>query len=158
MAGVKALAALVFWVALCLLAGLIGSLFTAPAIATWYRDLQKPAWGPPNWVFAPVWTALYVAMGVAAWLVWRRAVPGVAAALVLFAVQLALNVVWSGLFFGLHSPGAALLDIVLLWLAILATLVAFWRVSPAAGILLLPYLGWVSFAASLNYTIWRMNR
>jgi benzodiazapine receptor len=158
MAGVKALAALVFWVVLCLVAGFIGSLFTAPAVATWYRDLQKPAWSPPNWAFAPVWTALYVAMGVAAWLVWRRAVPGVPAALALFAVQLALNVAWSGLFFGLHSPGTALLDIVLLWLAILATLVAFWRISPAAGILLLPYLGWVSFAASLNYTIWRMNR
>jgi benzodiazapine receptor len=157
MAGVKAIAALAFWVALCLVAGFVGSLFTAPAIPAWYRGLHRPAWGPPNWVFAPVWTVLYVTMGVAAWLVWRRAAPGAPVALALFGVQLALNVAWSALFFGLRSPGAGLVDIILLWLAILATVMAFWRISPAAGLLLLPYLGWVSFAASLNYVIWRMN-
>jgi len=150
--------ALILWVGVCLGAAWIGSVVTRPAISTWYAELAKPGWTPPNWVFAPVWTTLYVLMGVAAWLVWRHG--GFAAAalpLTLFLVQLGLNVVWSPLFFRWHLLGAAFADIILLWLAILATLLAFWRVSPTAGWLLLPYLLWVTYAAALNLALWRMN-
>jgi tryptophan-rich sensory protein len=154
----RATIGLVFWLVLCLGAAWTGSLITRPAIPGWYAELAKPAWTPPSWVFGPVWTALYIMMAVAAWLVWRKG--GAAAAAVplgLFLVQLALNVSWSPLFFGLHRPDLAFFVIVLLWCAILATLVAFWRVSPAAGWLLLPYLLWVTYASALNFAIWRLN-
>ncbi len=134
------------------------SLLTRPSIPTWYETLNKPSWTPPNWVFGPVWTTLYILMGVAAWLVWRRG--GFAAAalpLSLFLVQLALNAAWSGIFFSWHRPGLAFLEIVILWFAILATLVLFWREKPAAGWLLVPYWLWVGYAAALNGAIWRMN-
>ena len=133
--------------------------FTARSVAEWYPALAKPAWTPPNAVFAPVWTALYFLMALVAWLVWRKA-GGLAAArlpLALFAVQLALNAAWSILFFGLRMPGLAFGELVLLWLAIVATLAAFWRVLPAAGLLLAPYLAWVTFAGALNFAIWRLN-
>jgi len=138
----------------------IGGLFTAPAVRAggWYYQIQKPAWTPPSWLFGPVWTALYLMMAVAAWLVWRQG--GWAAqggALGLFLVQLILNAAWSWLFFGLHSPSAGLVGISLLWIAILLTILAFFRVSPVAGWLMVPYLLWVSFAAALNLTIWRLN-
>ena len=139
-------------------AGAIGSIFTASAIPTWYAALKKPSWTPPGWVFGPVWTALYLTMGVAAWLVWRRG--GWAAnrtPLTLFALQLAANALWSILFFGLHTPGAAFLEIVVLWSLILATALAFRRVSALAAWLLLPYLAWVTYAATLNFGIWRLN-
>jgi len=154
----RAAAALALWLILCLGVAWTGSLVTRPAIPGWYAALAKPAWTPPSWVFGPVWTALYIAMGVAAWLVWRKG--GWAAAvlpLTLFFVQLALNAAWSPLFFGLHRIGWAFFDIVLLWGAIFATLLAFWRVEPTAGWLLLPYLLWVSYACALNFAIWRMN-
>jgi tryptophan-rich sensory protein len=154
----RATIGLVFWVGLCLAAAWTGSLITRPAIAGWYATLAKPAWTPPSWVFGPVWTALYIMMGVAAWLVWRKG--GVAAAalpLGLFLLQLALNVAWSPLFFGLHRPDLAFLDIVLLWFAILAALLAFRGVNPTAAWLLLPYLLWVTYASALNFAIWRMN-
>lgn len=145
-------------VALCFAAAGLGSLFTRPAIEGWYASLHKPSWTPPNWVFAPVWTALYLGMAIAVWLVWRqRGFSGAKLPLALFAAQLALNVAWSGLFFGLRTPGAALAEIVLLWLFILATAVAFWPVSRAAGWLMLPYLLWVTYAAGLNFSIWRLN-
>lgn len=124
----------------------------------WYATLRKPSWNPPAWVFGPVWTALYTMMAVAAWLVWRRG--GWAAQrrpLALFLVQLALNAGWTPLFFGLKSPGLALAEIGLLWLAIVGTLIAFARVSRAAAWLLAPYLAWVSFAAALNFALWRLN-
>lgn len=125
----------------------------------WYASLAKPAWNPPSAVFAPVWTLLYAMMGVAAWLVWKQVgFREAALPLSLFLVQLVLNALWSYLFFGLHRPDLALLDIVTLWVAILVVLVLFWRVAVPAGILLLPYLCWVGFASFLNFTLWRLNR
>jgi tryptophan-rich sensory protein len=136
----------------------VGGAATASSVGTWYPALAKPAWTPPSWLFGPVWTALYAAMAVAGWAVWRaRGWRQGRGPLVLFALQLLLNAAWSGLFFGLRAPGLALLGIALLWGAILATLVAFWRVRPLAGALLVPYLAWVSFAAALNAAIWRLN-
>jgi benzodiazapine receptor len=125
----------------------------------WYRQLAKPTWTPPNAVFAPVWTSLYLLMAVAAWLVWKRyGVAGAVVPLALFILQLILNAAWSWLFFGRHRPQAAFFDIVVLWVVILATLISFWQLEPLAGILLIPYLAWVSLATALNWTIWRMNR
>ena len=136
----------------------LGSLVTTPQIPNWYADLAKPAWTPPDWIFGPVWTLLYVMMAVAAWLVWRLdGFAGAKVPLALFAIQLVLNSIWSVLFFGLQNPGAAAVEIVLLWAAILATLVTFWKRSKWAGGLLVPYLAWVSFAAVLNVAIWRMD-
>jgi len=142
----------------CLGAAGIGSILTTPSLHPWYATLRKPPWTPPNWLFGPVWTALYLGMAVAAWLVWRQA--GFSPArlpLTLFALQLVLNVAWSGIFFGLRLPGAAFLEVVLLWLFILSTATAFWPVSRTASWLLVPYLTWVTYAAALNAAIWRMN-
>jgi translocator protein len=150
--------ALVLVLLVCLGVGALGSLATLRSIGDWYSALRKPPWNPPSWIFGPVWTALYASMAVAAWLVWLRA--GLSAAwgaLGLFVLQLVLNLGWSWLFFGLRNPGAAVLEIALLWVSILLTLLAFRRISPAAGWLMVPYLGWVSFAAALNFTIWRLN-
>jgi benzodiazapine receptor len=122
----------------------------------WYAALAKPAWTPPNWLFGPVWTALYVMIAVAGWLVWRRE-SRVGTPLVLWGVQLALNGVWSWLFFGLERPGLAALDILVLLVLIAATALAFARVSRIAALLLVPYLAWVSFASALNIAIWRLN-
>lgn len=150
--------ALAGFLVLCFGAATVGSMLTSTSVRDWYPQLVKPSWNPPTSVFAPVWTLLYLAMALAAWLVWRKRETGGAwAALGLFALQLALNVAWSGLFFGLRSPGLGVVDIVLLWFAILATLVAFWRINTVAGVLFLPYLAWVSYAAALNMVIWRMN-
>lgn len=147
--------AFVGWLVLTFLAPAAGAWMTSPA---WYAALNKPAWSPPGWLFGPVWTLLYVLMAVAAWLVWREG--GWARqrrALALYCGQLVLNAAWTPLFFGLRQPGWALIEIVLLWVAILATLVAFARVRRPAAWLLAPYLGWVSFAAFLNFTLWRLN-
>ncbi len=140
-------------------AGIIGSAFTIPSIPTWYAGLAKPVLNPPSWVFGPVWTTLYALMGIGAFLVWRRGVQRreVKVALAIFAGQLVLNTLWSMIFFGLHAPGAAFVEIVLLWLAILATVIAFARVSKTAAWLLAPYLLWVSFASYLNFAIWMLN-
>lgn len=130
-----------------------------PALSDWYAKLNKPAWTPPNGVFGPVWTSLYASMGFAAWMVWlQRTSRNVTPALSIFAIQLILNVAWSGLFFGLHSSGATLLAIVALWCAIAATIVSFRRVVTLAGWILVPYLAWVSFAVALNFEIWRLNK
>jgi translocator protein len=146
---------LVLWILVSLAAGWVGSRFLP---GEWYASLAKPSWNPPNSVFAPVWSTLYVLMGVAAWLVWRRAGFAQApVALGLFIVQLILNSLWSYLFFGVHHPGLAFIDIVVLWLVILATTIRFWRVSVPAGVLLLPYLCWVGFASALNLQLWRLN-
>lgn len=147
---------LVAFLLVCLAAGLLGSLATAPQIPTWYATLAKPSWNPPNWIFAPVWTTLYVLMGIAAWLVWRkRGFRGRTA--VLFWSQLVLNALWSILFFGLENPGGAFVEVVLLWVLILATVRDFARVSKAGAALLAPYLAWVTFASALNLAIWRLN-
>ena len=143
------------WLLLCFAAAALGAFFMP---GEWYASLKKPSWNPPAWVFGPVWTALYAMMAAAAWLVWRRG--GFASQcrpLVLFIVQLALNAAWTPLFFGLHWPAVAFVEIMLLWLAISATLVAFLGVSRLAAWLLVPYLAWVSFAAVLNFTLWRLN-
>jgi translocator protein len=142
----------------CLAAGGLGSAFTAPAIGAWYAGLNKPSFNPPNWIFGPVWTTLYVLMAVAAWRVWRqRAARPVRLALWLFGVQLALNAAWSPIFFGLHRPLAAMIDLAMLWVALVVTLVVFWRVDRTAGFLLLPYLAWVSFAGVLNAALVVLN-
>ncbi len=154
----RTIAGLIGWVALCLGAGRLAASFTAPAIGAWYAELNKPSWTPPNWVFAPVWSLLYVAMAVAAWMVWQeRGLRGGALPLGLFGLQLLLNVAWSVVFFGLRRPGAALAEIAGLWLAVVATAIAFGRVAPAAGYLMVPYAGWLTFAAAVNAVIWRMN-
>lgn len=159
MTSVRSLAALIIAVGTCLLVGVSASLVTATSVREWYPHIEKPTWTPPDSAFGPVWSLLYLLMGVAAYLVWRDST-GVARrrALLIFALQLALNGVWSVLFFGLHSPGWAALEISLLWSAIVATLLAFGRVSRAATWLLVPYLLWVSFAAALNFAIWNLNR
>lgn len=146
---------LVVWLVVCFGAAAVGSLSMPGA---WYASLNKPSWNPPSWVFGPVWTVLYAAMAVAAWLVWRRG--GLArqrGAMGLFLLQLALNAAWSPVFFGMQRMGLALVVMMLLWAAIAATMVAFFRVSRGAGWLLVPYLAWVSFAAVLNFTLWRLN-
>jgi tryptophan-rich sensory protein len=136
----------------------VGNLVTLPEIPRWYAGLNKPSWTPPNWLFGPVWTALYVMMAAAAWMVWRRRQRSeVHLALMAWVVQLALNLIWTLLFFGGHATGAALIDLVALWLAILATTILFWRIRPLAGALLLPYLAWVAYAGSLNAAIVALN-
>ncbi len=149
---------LIVFLVICFAAAGVGSAVTTPQIDGWYANLAKPSWNPPNWIFAPVWSTLYVAMAVAAWLVWRQG--GIADAkvpLALFSVQLALNTLWSCLFFGLENPGLAFAEVLLLWVAIAATMVTFWFRSRVAGLLFVPYLAWVTFAAFLNFTIWRLN-
>jgi len=141
----------------CLATGLLGGWVTAQSVSSWYPTLVKPSWNPPAWVFGPVWTALYVMMAVAAWRVWKRQGPGKHRALFLFFGQLFLNGLWSFLFFGAQSPGLALVDIAVLWLALAATILAFFSRDRLAGVLMIPYLAWVSFAVVLNLAIWRLN-
>jgi tryptophan-rich sensory protein len=144
---------------LCLAAGIIGAFTTQSSVASWYPALVKPSWTPPPWLFPPVWTALYIIMAFAAWLVWRTdpRFAGVRLAMIVFFIQLALNAIWSPLFFGLRSPGLALIDIILLAVALALTVWAFLTVRVIAGFLMLPYLAWVLYAAALNLAIWRMN-
>jgi benzodiazapine receptor len=149
---------LVASVALCFAAAALGSLMTMPSIPTWYAGLEKPFFSPPNWIFAPVWTLLYALMAIAFWRVWTLGRgSALQAAALAFAVQLVLNVAWSGAFFGLHSPGLALVDIVALLLAIIATISAFARIDSHAAWMLAPYLAWVAFATALNASIWWLN-
>ncbi len=144
---------------LCQGAGIAGSPVTAPAIPGWYASLQKPSFSPPNWLFAPVWATLFTLMALAAYQVWSRGLehPQVRHALTAFLAQLVLNVFWSYLFFGLRSPGYALLEIFVLWAMILVTMLRFFKVSRIAGLLLLPYLLWVGFACGLNFGIVLLN-
>ena len=144
---------------ICELAGIIGSLFTIKAIPTWYTTLAKPALNPPSSVFAPVWTILYTLMGTAAFLIYNKGIglSAVKIALGVFAIQLALNTSWSIVFFGLESPKWAFINIVAMWIAIVATIVLFYKLSKPAAYLLIPYLLWVTFAAYLNYSIWVLN-
>ena len=125
----------------------------------WYARLAKPDWTPPGYLFGPVWTFLYAVMGIAAWLLWKRVgLSGAKTAFILFFAQLIFNGMWSWLFFGLHMPGLALIELCILWILILGTLIAFWRLYLPSGLLLVPYLAWVTFAAALNLSIWWLNR
>ena len=142
---------------ICLLPGMLGSLATAPAIPAWYAGLEKPSFNPPNWIFGPVWTTLYLMMGFSLWLAWNAKGKARKAALVAFGIQLALNAAWSPAFFGLNSPALGLAVILSLWLAIVATLFLMYRLRPLASYLLVPYLLWVSFASVLNFALWKMN-
>ena len=156
---------LVASIIVCELAGIIGSFFTIQSIPTWHAALIKPDFSPPNWLFGPVWTILYLLMGLAVYLIWikvdlkqfnwknwKKFI-----ALFFFKIQLILNVLWSYLFFGLKNPFYGLIEIVLLWIFILATIISFYRENKTAAYLLIPYLIWVSFAAFLNYNIWLLN-
>ncbi len=152
------IAGLLAFLALCFATAGVGWLWTSMGLTAWYPTLNKPSWNPPNRVFGPVWTILYTAMAISAWLVWRRSgLAGARGPLLLFGLQLVLNAAWTGLFFALRMPALAFGEIVLLWLAILATIVAFARHSVIASLLLVPYLLWVSFAGLLNLTLWLMN-
>jgi benzodiazapine receptor len=139
-------------------AGLLGALFTSTGAGTWYQTIVKPSWNPPSWIFGPVWTTLYVLMGIASYLVWKTP-PGTlrTQALILYGIQLALNALWSFVFFGAESPKWGVVVIVLLLLAILATTARFFTISKTAGYLMIPYILWVTFASVLNLTIWRLN-
>ncbi|KYK24635.1 TspO protein [Euryarchaeota archaeon SM23-78] len=146
-------------IVICQLAGIIGSFFTANSIPTWYLGLAKPSFNPPNWVFAPVWTTLFILMGVSLYLIWEEGFKseGVKTGLLLFGVQLILNILWSIIFFGLRNPFIAFIEIVVLWIAILLTILKFYKVSRTAAYLLIPYILWVTFAAILNLIIFILN-
>ena len=156
---VKTILQLAVAIAIPEIVGALGAVATASSVQGWYKTLDKPWFTPPNWLFGPAWITLYAIMGVASYLVWRQGWdrPEVRLALVAYAVQLALNAAWSPIFFGLRSPGPALAVIVALWLAIAATTFAFSRVSWWAAGLMVPYLAWVTYAAALNFEIWRLN-
>jgi len=167
---------------ICELAGVAGSFFTVPSIGSWYKNLNKPGFNPPSWLFGPVWTIIFVLMGIALYIVWsekwkvkneinfKRAKPWnswskkllsgrwqKANIILIFIFQLVLNVLWSAIFFGAHSPAVAFFELLMLWFAIIFTIINFYRVSKVAALLLLPYILWVSFAAILNYSIWMLN-
>ncbi len=143
------------WLVVPYVAAAVGAQFSA---RDYYAQLTRPEWAPPGWLFAPVWTLLYLMMGISAALVWQRqGFDRGRVALGLFVVQLVLNAAWSWIFFGMRMPGVALVEIITLWVLIVATVVAFWRARVVAGMLLFPYLAWVSFAVTLNYSIWRLN-
>jgi tryptophan-rich sensory protein len=146
----------VFFIIAAQAAGALGAIATRKGMA-WNDTLEKPSFNPPGWVFGPVWTVLYFLMAMAAWLVWRKKGPGAKPALGLWGVQLALNLAWSWIYFGAQRPGAAVIEIVALLGAIVATMAAFLRIERVAGLLMLPYLAWVAFAAVLNWSIWRLN-
>jgi len=154
----RELLGLAAFVALCLGVAALGGWVTAGSVGSWYPTLKKPAFNPPDWVFAPVWTALYLMIAVAGWRVWRRhGFAGARSAMSAYALQLALNLGWSFLFFGGRMIGAALAEILLLLAAILVNAVLFWRVERAAALLLVPYGAWVAFATVLNAALWRLN-
>lgn len=150
---------LVLAVLICQGAGLVGSIFTTPAIPSWYAGLEKPSFSPPNWLFAPVWLLLYTLMGIAVYLIWSKGIgkKEVKTALIFFAIQLVLNSLWSITFFGLRLPQYAFLEIIALWVFILLATLSFYKISRIAGLLLIPYILWVSFAAILNLFIVRLN-
>ena len=147
-------------VLVCILTGVAGSFMTMDSVKTWYADLSRPSFTPPDWTFGVVWPILYVMMGISAFLIWNRGVGNkeVKVALGIFLVQLVLNGIWTPIFFGLHMLALGLVEIILLWAAIVATIFAFWKISKPAALLLVPYIFWVSFAVVLNAAIWLLNR
>ncbi|MDD5454658.1 MAG: tryptophan-rich sensory protein [Candidatus Ratteibacteria bacterium] len=150
---------LIIAIVICEFAGIIGSFFTVSSVSSWYASLAKPRLTPPGWIFAPVWTTLYVLMGIAAFLIWNNGLKrrDVKIALSIFIGQLVLNMFWSIIFFGMRSPLWAFIEIIFLWLAIIASIIAFSKISKPAAWLLAPYILWVSFAAYLNYSVWRLQ-
>ena len=150
---------LILSIIICQAAGLIGTIFTMDSIPTWYAALNKPSFNPPNWLFGPVWTVLYLMMGISLFIVWKEDLKNkiVKSAFIIFMIQLFLNTIWSVVFFGMQSISGGLIIIVLLWLMILFTIIKFMKISRVAGILLIPYLLWVSFATFLNYSIFQLN-
>ncbi len=149
---------LIISIALTVGLGLLGGIFTATEIETWFVQLNKPSWNPPNWLFAPVWTTLYLLMGIAFYMIWKSPASSTKrAAIVIFIIQFILNFAWSYIFFNQHKIGLAFADIILLWLCIFITIVVFSRINKTAAWLLVPYICWVSFASILNYAIWQMN-
>lgn len=150
---------IIFAIIICQLAGAVGSIFTFSSIPIWYASLQKPAFSPPNWLFGPAWLTLYTLMGVSLYLVWQKGLKNkkVKDAITIFAIQIVLNSFWSIIFFGLRLPFIAFIEIVVLWIAIVFTILKFYKISRNAAYLLVPYILWVSFAAILNYNIWILN-
>lgn len=151
---------LIVSIGICLIAGAVGSIFTMPSIPTWYATLNRPAIAPPNWIFGPVWTTLFILMGIALYIVWQKGADkkDVKSAVILFGTQLLLNIFWSILFFGMQRPLYSFMEIIFLWLAILATILAFFKISKTAGWLLIPYILWVSFASYLNLAFYLLNK
>jgi len=156
----KKLGKLICSVSLCLMTGFVGSFSTMNSVKTWYAELSRPSFTPPDWTFGVVWPILYVMMGISVFMIWNRGLDKrkVKVALGLFVLQLVLNGLWTPIFFGLHMIALALIEIVLLWIAILLTILVFWRISKTATFFLFPYILWVSFAAILNTALWYLNR
>jgi translocator protein len=153
---ISSILVLVGFVGACFLAAVTGAMFPP---GDWYERLAKPSWRPPNWLFAPTWTVIYLTIAVSGWMVWRKSgFAGAALPLAIYLLQLVLNAAWTPIFFGLRRPALAFFEIIMLWLSIVATIATFHSHSVAAAWLLLPYLAWVMFAAALNFTIWRLNR
>lgn len=148
---------LTFAILICQAAGIVGSVFTAPAIAGWYAGLEKPVFNPPDWIFGPVWIILYLLMGIALYLILIDKKKNKSVALWLFGIQLALNSMWSIIFFGLQRPFYALIELIILWIAVVLTIWQFWKINVKAAALLLPYIAWSTFAMILNYSIWQLN-
>jgi len=149
---------LIIFIIIAQSAGVIGSFFTAPNIETWYVFLERPFFAPPNWLFAPAWITLYTLMGIASFLVWRkRQFPRARSAIFFYLGQLLFNALWSIVFFGMQNPFLGFLVIIILWLLIIVTTLKFWKTERAAGLLFIPYIVWVSFAAALNFSIWQLN-
>jgi translocator protein len=155
----KEIPKLILSILIVFVAGSIGTLATTSELTTWYAALTKPSWTPPNWAFGPIWSTLYVLMGIALFLVWKEGLDrkDVKFAILIFAVQLFLNILWSLVFFGMHSIFGGLILILILWIAIFANIIAFYVISKPAGLLLIPYLIWVSIASYLNYTVYLLN-
>ncbi len=154
---IKSIKKFVFSIIICQLAGIIGSIFTVSSISDWYTYLNKPFFNPPSWIFGPVWTVLYILMGIAFYLIWTSDRRKSITPLVIFGVQLIFNAFWSILFFGFRNPFYAFIDIILLWLFIVLSIYLFVKINKKAAYLLVPYITWVSFAAYLNYSIWQLN-
>jgi translocator protein len=157
-AGLRLWGGLFVFIVLCYSIGGLGGWVTYPAIGGWYNTIKKPSWTPPNWIFAPVWNFLFLLTAISGWLVWRKnGFNAVRLEMTIFATQLSLNLLWSVVFFGLRSPGWALLVAVLLWLSVGAMIATFRQVSRVASMLMLPYFVWAAFAIALNFAIWRLN-
>ncbi len=146
------------YIGICVGVGLLGSVFTMKSIPTWYDKLNKPSITPPSWIFGPVWTLLYTLMGISASIISQKKEQGKKVAMTIFYLQLILNYLWTAFFFGMHSPFAALIEIFILWIFIVVTILLFWKLSPVAALLLVPYLLWTSFASVLNFLFWKINR